>query len=143
MVSTVRRQGGFTFLLLLWWVAVSSVVLAALGQQWLLESRRQREIELVFRGTQIRQAIQEFYEQSPQGQDKRYPLNFDELLDDRRSGHEVRHLRRMWPDPMTHRPWGVIRDGNQIKGVFSTAKGKPLRAPEGVNRYADWRFEQG
>lgn len=139
----MQRQRGFTFLLLLWWVAVSSVVLAALGQQWLLESRRQREMELVFRATQIRDAIQHFYDQAPEGQPKRYPMSFDELLDDRRSGHEVRHLRRLWLDPITLKPWGVIRDGNQIKGVYSRAKGHPLRAPEGVNQYSDWRFEQG
>ncbi|HET8869225.1 MAG TPA: type II secretion system protein [Aquabacterium sp.] len=139
----MRRERGFTYLMLLWWTAISAVVLAALGQQWLLESRRQKEMELVFRGTQIREAIRHFYEQAPDGQPKRFPHDFEELLEDRRGGQVIHHLRRAWLDPMTNRPWGLIRDGQAIKGVFSTAKGKPLRAPEGVDRYTDWRFEQG
>lgn len=136
-------QHGFTYLMILWWVAISSIVLAALGQHWMMESRRQREMELAFRGEQIRRAIDAFYDQAPDGQPKRLPTNWAELLDDRRRGHSVRHLRRLWPDPMTGRPWGLIREGPGIKGVYSQAQGRPLRGPDGVDSYEAWRFEQG
>ena len=52
------------WLLLLWWVAISGVMLTALSHAWQIESRRQREMELVFRGEQIRLAI-EAYVQVP------------------------------------------------------------------------------
>lgn len=142
-VTTVIRQRGFTYLMVLWWVAISSVVLAALGQQWMIESRRQRDIELAFRGDQIRQALDSFYDHAPPGQAKRLPLNWQELLNDTRQAEPMRHLRQLWPDPVTGRSWGVIREGPFIKGVFSTSGGRPVRAPEGVDSYESWRFEQG
>jgi hypothetical protein len=52
-----------------------------------------------------------------------------------------RHLRSVWPDPVTGGPWGLLRDGEYIRGVYSLAKGKPLRAPEGVMSYEEWRFD--
>ncbi len=140
---TPQPHRGFSYLMVLWWVAISSVVLAALGQQWMIESRRQRDIELVFRGDQIRQALDSFYDHAPTGQAKRLPMTWQELLHDTRQPEPVRHLRQLWPDPVTGGSWGVIREGPFIKGVFSTSKGRPLRAPEGVGTYDAWRFEQG
>ncbi len=52
------RQRGFTYLMLLFWVALSGVMLMALAQRWSTESQREREKELVFRGEQIRLAIE-------------------------------------------------------------------------------------
>ena len=136
-----RPQAGFTYLMVLWWIAISSVVLVALGQQWAIETRRQREIELVFRGDQIRQALDAYYEQAPDGQAKVLPTRWEDLLEDSRRGHPVRHLRQVWSDPLTGGPLGVIRLGPYIKGVFSTAKGRPLRGPAGIDSYQSWRFE--
>lgn len=59
------RFAGFTYLALLWWVAISSVMLAALAQQWGIESRLQREIELVFRGEQIKAALVSYQRNTP------------------------------------------------------------------------------
>ncbi len=140
---TPQPHRGFTYLMVLWWVAISSVVLAALGQQWMIESRRQRDIELVFRGDQIRQALDSFSDPAPTGHAKRLPMTWQELLHDTRQPEPVRHLRQLWPDPVTGGSWGVIREGPFIKGVFSTSKGRPLRAPERVGTYDAWRFEQG
>ncbi|MGE5452829.1 MAG: type II secretion system protein [Acidobacteriota bacterium] len=139
----MARPRGMTYLMVLWWVAISSVVLAALGQQWAMEARRQRDLELAFRGNQIRQALTDYYNQAPEGQPKLLPSRLEDLLLDPRQAKVVRHLRQLWPDPITGQAWGLIREGPYIKGVYSTAQRKPVRAPEGVESYEQWRFEFG
>ncbi|MFY9478366.1 MAG: type II secretion system protein [Aquabacterium sp.] len=132
---------GFTYLALLWWVAISGVMLAALGTQWKLEATRQREAELVFRGGQIQAALAAYQANTPAGQPN-LPLTLTELLDDERQGPAKRHLRRAWADPVTSRPWGLLRtqDG-RIRGVYSESARSPLTAPEGVQAYREWLFD--
>lgn len=136
-----RRQArGFTYILLLWWVAISGVLLAALGQQWLIESRRQREAELVFRGQQIGLALAAYRAATPVGQAPA-PLRLDELLEDRRGPEMLRHLRLPWPDPITGQPWVIDRVNGRIVGVHSPSKARPIKPPEGVDTYEQWRFD--
>ncbi len=141
-----RRQGrkrlGFTYLVLLWWVAISAMMLAALGQQWQLESRRQRELELVFRAEQIMAALVAFRCATADGRPSA-PQHLHELVHDVRGATPKHHLRRLWPDPITGGGWGLIRQPSEdgITGVYSLATGTPLRAPPGVSTYAAWRFQ--
>jgi type II secretory pathway pseudopilin PulG len=139
-----RSQGGFTYLMLLWWVAIGGVMLAALGQQWGMASRRERDDELKFRGEQIGSALSAYAKVPIKPGQHQLPLQLSDLLDDKRTGVSVHHLRRLWPDPVTGRPeWGLIRQqpGGEITGVYSLSKQKPVRAPAGVSRYEDWHFE--
>jgi type II secretory pathway pseudopilin PulG len=140
-----RAQRGFTYLLLLWWVAIGGVMLAAMGQQWLMADRRERDIELADRGEQIRIALQAYADVPVTPGQSRLPARLEDLLEDHRTGHLVRHLRRVWSDPVTKGPWGLLRapDGIGILGVYSRATAVPVRPPKGVNTYADWRFEIG
>lgn len=138
------RTGGFTYLMLLWWVALSGLMLAALAQSWVLDARRAREAELVWRGEQFRLAI-EAYASVPVGEGQsQLPRRLEDLLEDRRSGELQRHLKRIWPDPMTGRTeWGLVREGDGITGVHSLSTARPLNAPEGVLRYEQWTFVLG
>lgn len=138
------RQGGFTYLMLLWWVALSGLMLAAMAQSWVLDARRAREAELVWRGEQFRLAI-EAYASVPVGEGQsQLPRRLEDLLEDRRSGELQRHLKRIWPDPLTGRAeWGLVREGDGITGVHSLSKARPLNAPEGVLRYEQWTFVLG
>lgn len=138
------RTGGFTYLMLLWWVALSGLMLAALAQSWVLDARRAREAELVWRGEQFRQAI-EAYASVPVGEGQSHlPRRLEDLLEDRRSGELQRHLKRIWPDPMTGRTeWGLVREGDGITGVHSLSTARSLNAPEGVLRYEQWTFVLG
>lgn len=137
------RVRGFTYLMLLWWVAIAGIMLAAAGQSWQLDARRARDAELAWRGEQIRRAL-ETYSQAPVAEGvRRLPLDLDELLEDERAGQTLRHLRRLWPDPVTGEAWGLLRresDG-AITGVYSRSSLRPVRAPAGVTTYAAWRFE--
>lgn len=128
--------------MLLWWIAIGGVMLMALSRSWVMEARREREAELVFRAEQIRSAI-EAYARVPVAQEAtRLPLTLEDLLADRRGGRMARHLRKAWPDPITGEPWGFIRDEkNGIQGLYSRSQAAPLRGPAGVLHYSEWRFE--
>lgn len=136
-----RGARGFTYLALLWWVAISGVMLAALGTQWKLEATRQREAELVFRGEQIKEALASYQAGTPLGRPTS-PALLSDLLDDRRTDPPRRHLRRLWPDPVTGRAWGLLRtkDG-RVRGVYSDSGRHPLSAPEGIGTYREWLFD--
>jgi type II secretory pathway pseudopilin PulG len=143
-------QRGFTYLGLLFAVALAGIALAATGVVWSTEQQRQREQELLFIGQQFREAIASYYERSP-GMVKRYPAKLDDLLKDSRFLTVRRHLRQIYPDPMTGmREWGLIAapEGG-IMGVHSlssTASIKRTGFPaelaelEEKGSYAEWRF---
>jgi type II secretory pathway pseudopilin PulG len=143
------RQGGFTYFMLLWWVAISGVMLAALGQQWAFERRREKEAEMIARAKEIVAAIAAYKQATPGGPQSGVGASkLPELVEDRRGPRTLRHLRRVWADPLTGRAdWGLLREGDvpngPIRGVFSRASGQPIRAPAGTLTYAAWHFEIG
>jgi type II secretory pathway pseudopilin PulG len=147
---TARGQGGFTYLSILFAVAISAIAVGGLLDLWSVEERRDREVELLFVGNQYRDAIARYYENSP-GDDKQYPASPDELLSDARFSPPQRYLRRPYKDPMSAAGrWKFVRStGGAIMGVYSVAPGTPLKqtnfAPvndtfKGKNNYADWKF---
>jgi type II secretory pathway pseudopilin PulG len=131
--------------MLLWWVALSGLMLAALGQQWRFERQREKEAEMVARAEEIRTAIAAYHQASSAGP-QRWPLRLSDLVEDRRGPKVLRHLRRVWVDPLTGQPvWGLLRaQADQadagIQGVYSLAKARPIRPPTGVDDYASWHF---
>lgn len=146
------RTAGFTLLGLLFLVAGLGIGMAAVGTLWHTAAIRERELELLFVGNQYRQAIRSFWETPlPAGVPRRLPRNFDELLSDPRFAQTVRHLRRIYRDPVTGgREWGLVRepDGG-ISGVYCLSREKPMKqtgfdranhAFEGRERYSEWIF---
>jgi type II secretory pathway pseudopilin PulG len=144
-------QRGFTYVGLLLAVALVGVLLAGLGTLWSMESRRAKEDELLFIGEQFHTAITAYFENTPTGQRSRFPPQLADLLDDKRWPVRRRHLRDIYPDPLTGtRDWVIIKapDGG-VLGVYSPAAGTPLRRAhftkafksfEEAGSYADWRF---
>lgn len=145
------RQRGYTYIGLLIVVALMGTVLAAAGVVWRTQAQREREADLLFAGRQFAAAITHFYERTPVGQRQRFPARLEELVDDRRWPTTTRHLRRVFPDPMTGKPeWGIVRapDGG-ILGVYSLSREVPIKrsgfgAPyddfASAATYQDWRF---
>lgn len=144
------KSGGFTYLAVLFAVAMMGIALAATGVMWSTTQRREKEQELLFVGNEYRRAIASYYQRTP-GTVKRFPQNFNDLLIDNRHVSIRRHLRRHYNDPMTNKPeWGIVRapDGG-IMGVYSLAADMPLKqsgfsvqdsAFEKADSYAKWRF---
>lgn len=143
-------QGGWVLLALLFILAALGTGMAAVGTVWSTVAQREKEAELLFVGEQYRRAL-ESYQRHGTGAEKTYPPSLEALLQDRRFPMPVRHLRRLYPDPMTGRPeWGLVRDAQGgIVGVHSLAEGAPLKtagfAPhqagfEEAASYREWVF---
>ena len=146
-----RKQSGLALLGVIVFVAALGIGMAALGTVWQTAAQREKEAELLFVGDQFRNAIESF-QSSPVNGAVVLPKTFDDLLADRRFPNPVRHLRRVYRDPLTGLDeWGLIRgsDGG-IAGVYSLASGAPRKTANFPPRYAhfekaesyqDWRFE--
>ena len=114
-------QGGFTYLWLLLFIAISTAGAATLGEMWQAQAQRAKEEDLGWCLQQFAVALNSYAKASPVGT-LQQPLVIDELLEDRRSGTTLRHLRNLYPDPFTGKwDWIVIRGpGNLITGIKST-----------------------
>lgn len=121
-------QKGFSYLVLLFAVAIAGAGLAGTGIVWHTALQREKEAELLFVGNQIRQAIASYYQRTP-GNLRRYPASLEELLKDPRYPTTVRHLRKLYRDPMTGTTeWGLIAaPGGGIMGVYSKSEAVPLK----------------
>ena len=107
LMSSGKRQRGFTYLCALLLVAVAAAGLAAISELWSHARQREKEAELLWIGNQFKQAIGLYYQRSP-GAVKRYPEKLEDLLEDRRFVSTQRYLRRIYTDPMTGKAeWGV------------------------------------
>ncbi len=144
------NNGGFTYLLALMIVVIMGIMLGAAGQSWKTIVQREREEELLFRGSQIKNAITRWY--TPQGkQPAATPLrDLRDLLRDPRSATPLRYLRRLYSDPITGKEWTIISDANKgIIGVASSSPLAPLKVDNfpddlkdfaGKQQYSDWKF---
>jgi len=144
------KGGGFTYLGALVLVVVTGIALTSASRYWTTLMTREKEKELLFRGDQIRRAINSYYEATPQGRQPSYPSRMEDLLKDPRSLESRRYLRRLYIDPITRGKWGIIFDGKGgLKGVFSLSEKAPLKSggfPKGyesfeqAKAYNDWKF---
>jgi type II secretory pathway pseudopilin PulG len=145
----MRKSRGFTYLGVLFLVALMGVLLATAGQAWHTQSIREKEAELLWVGDQYRKAIARFYSSSPGN--ARYPRELAELLKDPRRPDTQRYLRKLYADPVTGKnEWELVKaiDGG-IAGVHSLSEAKPFKVTgfrleyadfEGKEKYSDWRF---
>lgn len=146
------RERGFSYLMVLLLVALLGTGLATAGLVWRQVAVREREAELLFVGDQFRQAFLSYGRQTPVGQPK-LPRTLDELVADNRQPKVARHLRRIYPDPITGRAdWGLVLEAGRIKGVYSRGPGTPVKTAEfppaysgfaKATSYAQWRFTGG
>ncbi|MCP5246371.1 MAG: hypothetical protein H6937_10695 [Burkholderiales bacterium] len=103
-------QKGFIYLWALFAVAVAGVVMAGTGQVWQTKSQREKELELLFIGEQFRKAIMSYYNNQLTGI-RQYPESLEDLLEDKRGPVPVRHLRKIYIDPLTMTDeWGVVEE---------------------------------
>ena len=141
-----RKQSGFTYLGFLLAVAVTGAGLAAFAEIASHAMQREKEAELLFRGNQYREAIAAYYRI-----DERYPQSLDQLILNKGFSLPVRHLRKLYADPMTGAAdWGLVQapDGG-IMGVHSRSEAAPIKTGnflardmgfEDAQAYSDWKF---
>lgn len=144
------RQYGFTYLGVLFAVAILGAVLASTAVVWQVQVQRDKEKELLFIGHAYRQAIAQYYEKTP-GTTKQFPQKLEDLLEDKRQTQLTRYLRRIYLDPMTaSKDWGLITGpGATIVGVYSRSTREPIKTANfeeadrdfaGAVSYVDWKF---
>jgi type II secretory pathway pseudopilin PulG len=122
---------GYALLVLLIAIATLAVGSTTFLRYYSEDVRREREIELLHVGQQIRAAIGNYYEASP-GTMKRYPASLKDLTQDDRFVGIRRHLRRLYADPISgDGNWGLVPapDGG-IMGVYSLSE-RPLQRRTG------------
>jgi type II secretory pathway pseudopilin PulG len=141
-------QRGFTYMTVLFMVAIMAGGLALVGEVWSTSNAREREAELLHVGNEYRKAIERYYLLGPQRQ---YPKSLADLIKDPRQPGTVRYLRKLYPDPITGKEeWGLVKsaDGG-FAGVYSLSEAAPLKSAgfavrdaafEGKSKYAEWQF---
>jgi type II secretory pathway pseudopilin PulG len=147
--SAPGRTAGFTYLGVLFLLAILGVGAAAAAILHSLEQRRAREAELLFAGDAYRRAITAYHSANAAAPAP-YPRDLSSLLRDPNALQVRRFLRRLYPDPMTGGEWGLVRDAQGgIRAVYSLASGAPIKranfaaaeaAFAAAKSYADWRF---
>lgn len=142
-----RPQAGFTYMYLLFAVAILSVAVLGGASIRHYEARRQAEAKLIHIGREFRDALASY---RSSGSVHDLPASLEELLADTRSGAVRRHLRRIQYDPITRtQDWGLVRHGGRIVGIHSLSTREPLKRAgfdpgeahfEAARHYNEWRF---
>lgn len=146
----LRRQGGFAYLIAMFLVAILGIVSLRGMENSVTRERREKEAELLVIGQAYRNAIRDYYENSP-GTAKTYPPDVDALLLDQRATRVRRPLRKLYRDPITSgKEWGIIRaESGGVMGIYSLSALKPYKTdgfPDELSnfinakRYQDWQF---
>lgn len=146
---TRRRQGGFSYVIVMFLVAMLSIAGVRALQNTLTVERRDKESEILWRGIAYRNAIRAYYENSP-GTGKQYPQELKDLLHDKRLVRPTRPLRKLYADPLTGGEWGVMRnEDGYVIGVYPQSARRPVKQagfpPElaafvNAKHYSDWKF---
>lgn len=147
----MRRESGFTYVIVMFAVAVSSIVAVRAVEFVGTAEHRQKEEELLYVGRAYYEAIRNFYENSP-GTVKTLPASLDALLLDERTTTLRRPLRKLYRDPITGSDhWGVIKtEDGKVAGVYSLSARAPLKTGgfrkefasfAKAKSYSQWQFK--
>lgn len=158
----LKSSAGFTYIAALVMVVISGIMLSQVAIYWKTTMQREREVELIYRGLQIRTAMQRWYKfkppvagqaPAPQPGQVQAPVplpNLDALVIDPGSASKVRYLRKPnLVDPITGKDWALVKDGAKIIGVASTSEDEPIKQDnfpdevadfKGKKKYSEWQF---
>ncbi len=122
------HQRGFTYLAVLFLVALMGIAATGTAIVWRVEQQRANEVELLFAGGEFARAIEAFRAVSP-SVPQPWPRTLEDLLRDPRTPGIRRHLRKIYTDPFTRsNEWGLVRTPQGgIVGVHSLSRTRPIR----------------
>jgi type II secretory pathway pseudopilin PulG len=144
-------QGGYAYLALMILIAIIGVAAAAAVQLGGIYQRRMAEEELLLVGGEFQRALLSYAVSTPLGQATQ-PRTLDDLVRDPRYPNAMRHLRKLYADPVTGKvDWVLVKspDGQLIVGIHSASVAHPIKlkhfSPEfrgfdDMQHYADWIF---
>lgn len=148
----MNNQRGVTLIVVLVMIVILGLSAGLAGQTISSLVQREREAELLWRGDQYRKAIASYY--APVGQGgaglQAYPQRLEDLLRDNRVLGVKRHLRRLYPDPMTGAPFQALKDpAGRLNGVRSASEDRPFKQDGfpieyqdfvAAEKYSAWEF---
>jgi type II secretory pathway pseudopilin PulG len=145
------RDGGFTYLSLIVLVAIIGLVTATTLKLGAVLQRARAEQELLRIGAEFSDALQSYADATPAGRPSQ-PASLKDLLRDPRFPGTRRHLRKIYPDPMTGKAeWGIVYLGDKVGvvGIYSLSDAKPVKIGNFPTRFSgfdakehifDWKF---
>ena len=110
-------ESGYVLMVILLLLALLMVALVAVAPREATAIRRDREAEMIHRGTEYARAVKRFYRKVG-----RYPTRIEEL----ESTNNMCFLRKRYPDPITGGEFRLLHFGEQKstpKGLFGAAIG--------------------
>lgn len=122
--QSATKQAGVTYLFVMILVVVMSISLLGVSQQWSVIMKRDREAELLFRGTRIKESIERYvadYEVQKATRPNRWPRTLQELT----KKSPKRYLQAVYTDPITGEDFDLIKVGEELHGVRSTSLDSP------------------
>src|SRR5271166_4172484 len=115
-----QREGGYLLLAIMLMMAFMVITLTYIvGPAMVQQIKRDREAEMIHRGTEYARAIKKFYKKN-----SRYPSSLDDL-----DKGQIRYLRKRYSDPLVKDgKWKLLHYGD-IQGLLNTgAPGVPAGA---------------
>ena len=111
-----RRDSGAMLLAILFMMAIMVIVAMAMAPSFIQQAKRDREEEMIHRGTEYARAIKKYYKKFG-----RYPANLEQL----ENTNQIRFLRRRFKDPLTKEgDWKVLHYGDlQAMGIGAGVQG--------------------
>ena len=111
-----RRDSGAMLLAVLFMMAIMVIVAMAMAPSFVQQMKRDREEEMIHRGTEYARAIKKFYKKFG-----RYPANLEQLD----NTNQIRFLRRRFKDPLSKDgQWKLLRAAD-IQALFGGAMAGP------------------
>src|SRR5690242_5202305 len=116
-----RSERGYMLLMLMLFVALLAIAAAALDPSIAIQVRRDREEEMIHRGTQYSRAIRRYVKKTG-----RYPSRLEEL----ENTNNIRFLRKRYKDPITNKDFKLLHVGEvQLTGSPGIAGASPIGSP--------------
>src|SRR5271166_172666 len=115
-----QREGGYMLLAVLLIMALMIIAATLEAPRMVQQMKRDREEEMIHRGTEYARAIKKFYKKFG-----RYPANLEQLD----NTNQIRFLRKRYKDPLTKDgKWKLLTYGDIQTLLNSNAPGTPAAA---------------
>lgn len=112
-----QRESGAILLAVLFMMAVMIIVALAVVPSFVVQARRDRELEMIHRGTEYARAVKKYYKKFGQ-----YPANLEQL----ENTNQIRFLRKRYKDPLTKDgQWKLLHYGDIASLLGANAQGVP------------------
>src|SRR5271157_922011 len=112
-----RRESGAMLLAILFMMAMMVIAALAVAPAFVQQAKRDREEEMIHRGTEYARAIRKYYKRFG-----RYPANLEQL----ENTNQIRFLRQRYKDPLAKDgQWKLLHYGDIATIISANALGLP------------------